>query len=80
MFTVTINLADVSTYETKKDAVKDFINRIKAELENCMTYQALETMCWIKDDNSMLPDMFYDVRDEAIENEWINEKGEWIAE
>lgn len=88
MYKVCINMKDVSEHETQKEAVKAFMASIKEKLDaGGFTYQALETMCWIENNGGKVfsyqidpvPMYFYGIRDLAHENNWINDKGEWIA-
>ena len=80
MFKVVYNLKTVGIYKTLKDASKAFIETVKSNSATGLTYQLLETACWIERPNG-LPIDFYTVRDNAIENGWLSKSGgHWLSD
>ena len=80
MYKLVIDLNDCDKYSTLKEAIKNFMARIKENISSGgFSFQALGTACWIESDILPLPMMFYDARDYALDEGWMNEKGEWLV-
>jgi hypothetical protein len=78
MFRAVFEMNEVGIYPTLKEAIKALWDRIMEGIKNrtLVTYQVLETTCWIEDGGKHLFD-FYGARDYAYDAGWIQNQ-EWI--
>jgi hypothetical protein len=71
---VTYGLEDAGSFDRFDEACKFLFSKLKQE-EN-LTPQFLDTCCWIETDFKIIH--FYEARDYALDNNWIDEKGNWL--
>jgi len=76
---VVYGLKDVGEFETLKEACKCLFEKVKDEIAaETLTLQGLETTVWIET-KAFLHIDFYSARDIAVDNKWVDNKGDWIG-
>jgi|WetSurMetagenome_2_1015567.scaffolds.fasta_scaffold1166173_1 hypothetical protein len=80
MFTLVYALENFGPYDTFVEAFKEMYNKVKKDIsEGEMSWQVLETMVWIEEKGRRNPIMFYEARDLAHENGFIDDKGNLLV-
>ena len=82
MVEAVFSMETIGTYPTVEIATGVLMRRVKDEVAaGGMSWQILETACWVKDDANALPLMFPDARDLAIDAGWMcgDGNGEWLG-
>jgi hypothetical protein len=65
MYRLTFNLIEVGEYPNFKEAFIKLYSLVNESIKEGTSWQALETMHWIEDPNSLFPLFFYEARDRA---------------
>jgi len=75
MFKMTFCMAeDPNTYDSIIEAFNALAKKVFHQLNNGgLSYQLLETACWVEQMNPQQVLMFYEARDEAIRQGWKKE-------
>ena len=75
-FISTVGLADEGPFTTFKDALDNFIKRMKALIEGCTALSVIEQACWIERESNgaRIPLGFYDARDFGFKVGLLNDE------
>jgi hypothetical protein len=79
MFKAVYLIKEIGAFATLQEAAKAIFKKVREDIAaKRMTWQTLETI-WVERPNERLPMMFYDLRDHAAQEGWIDGQGNWLA-